>query len=64
MRMITNNNEDQAVEIMRNRNRAVAAANARRPEWSVLVEGPADGEYTVMSLREAVDGGFAYSWEV
>lgn len=60
--MITTNNEEQAVRIMRSRNRA--AATSRRPDWFVLVDGPADGEFTVMDLRDAVEAGFGYSWEV
>lgn len=60
-KFVTTTNEDLAVEIMRNRNRVAAAS--RRPELFVLVDGPEDGEYTVMSLREAVDGEFLYRWE-
>ena len=56
-RIVTTTNEEEAVEIMRRRNRA-----AGHPAF-VLVDGPDDGEFTVMPLDEAVDNGFLYRWE-
>jgi hypothetical protein len=35
-----------------------------RTELSVMVDGPNDEEFTVMDLRDAIEGEFAYSWEV
>lgn len=37
---------------------------ALHPEepW-VTVDGPGDGEVTVMTMREAVDNEFSYTWE-
>jgi len=32
-------------------------------DWQVLVVGPGDEEWTVMSLREAIEGDFAFEWE-
>ena len=49
-------NEDRAVEHVRAINRA-AAAN-RSHDWAVIVDGPGDDEFTVMSLRSAVRTGF------
>lgn len=59
---VTTTNEDRAVQIMRSRNRAAAATG--RDEWFVLVDGPGDGEFTVMPLDEAVDSEFLYRWKV
>jgi hypothetical protein len=33
-------------------------------DLAVLVDGPGDGDFTVMSLCEAIDGGFLYEWAV
>ena len=35
-----------------------------RAELVVMVDGPDDGEFTVMELREAIENDFAYRWEV
>ena len=35
-----------------------------RTDLSVLVDGPNDGEFTVMDLRDAIDNEFMYRWEV
>jgi len=32
-------------------------------DWHVLVVGPGDDEWTVMSLREAIEGDFVFEWE-
>ena len=57
LQIVTTTNEDEAVEIMRRRNRAAGS-----PVF-VLVDGPEDGEFSVMPLAEAIDSGFAYRWE-
>ena len=57
--IVTTTNEDEAVEIMRRRNREAGGLPAY-----VLVDGPGDGEFAVMPLDEAVEGDFAYRWEV
>jgi hypothetical protein len=35
-----------------------------RAELVVMVDGPDDGEFTVMELRDAIENEFAYRWEV
>ncbi len=60
MKMVTFKNEDEARRLMVSRNQT----RRGRTELAVLVDGPRDGEFTVMSLRDAIDGGFAYRWEV
>ncbi len=60
MRMRTMASEDEARNLMVTRNRA---RRDRRVDIAVVVEGPGDGEWTVMDLRDANDGGFLYSWE-
>jgi hypothetical protein len=32
-------------------------------DWQVLVAGPGDEEWTVMSLREAIESDFVFEWE-
>ncbi len=58
---LTTTNEAEAVDAMRARNRA-AVANGRSDMY-VLVDGPEDGEFTVMPLADAVEGEFLYRWE-
>jgi hypothetical protein len=58
--MRTFTNEADARERMRLLNRS----RRGRTELVVMVDGPDDGEFTVMELRDAVEGGFLYSWEV
>jgi hypothetical protein len=48
---------------MKTKNRAYKLAGNKR-DMAVLVDGPGDDEFTVMSLREAIDGGFLYEWAV
>ena len=50
--------ESAAIDLMRRLNLA------RRDVIAVLVDGPGDGEFTVMSLRDAIEGEFTYRWEV
>lgn len=59
-RMVTFTDEDKARALMVSRNRT----RRGRTELTVVVDGPNDGEFTVMGLREAVENGFAYRWEV
>jgi hypothetical protein len=35
-----------------------------RTDLSVMVDGPDDGEFTVMNLRDAIENEFLYRWEV
>lgn len=51
---------DKAEEIMKHRNRA---AKRDGGEITVLVDGPAENEVTVMTLREAIDLGTGYRWQ-
>ena len=51
--------EQKARDFMRMKNRARVNADV-----SVLVDGPDDLEFTVMPLKEAVEMGFSYEWEV
>lgn len=54
---------DAAYTRMKTKNRAYKLAGNKR-DMAVLVDGPGDDEFTVMSLREAIDGGFLYEWAV
>lgn len=38
------------------------ARRAGGPALAVIVEGPEDGEWSVMPLQDAIDSDFAYSW--
>lgn len=49
---------DAAERAMRLRNRS-RGLNA---ELTVLVDGPGDGEYTIMGVRQAIENDFAYRW--
>lgn len=60
MRMRTFTSEDEARRLMVNRNHT----RRGKTDLTVLVDGPDDGEWTVMDLRDAIEGGFLYSWEV
>lgn len=54
--MTTYLDEVKATEAMRRRNRAGDST-------FVVVDGPRDGEWTVMPATDAICGGFAYMWE-
>ena len=58
--MTTYTNEDDARDMMRRLN------NTRigRMDLWVMVDGPDDGEFTLMTQREAIDGEFMYCWQV
>jgi len=60
MKMTTTKDEDEARRLMASRNRT----RRGRTDLAVMVDGPGDGEFTVMDLRDAIEGGFAYRWEV
>lgn len=51
--------ETEATNLMRSRNRV----RRGRARLSVVVDGPNDGEFTVMDLPDAIDNGFLYRWE-
>jgi hypothetical protein len=57
--MKTFTSEQKASDFMRMKNRARVNSDV-----SVLVDGPDDLEFTVMPLKEAVEMGFSYEWEV
>jgi len=50
--------EEAARSYMHMKNRTT-----RCNDWQVLVVGPGDEEWTVMSLREAIEGDFVFEWE-
>jgi hypothetical protein len=54
-------NREQAEQIMKTRNHAYRLAGNKR-DLAVLVEGPGEGEATVMPLKESIENEFAYSW--
>lgn len=54
---------DEAYTRMKAKNRSYKLAGNKR-DIAVLVDGPCDDEFTVMSLRDAIDGGFLYEWAV
>ena len=60
MAFYTTTDETEARERMVFMNRA----RRGRTELSVMVDGPNDGEFTVMDLRDAIESEFAYRWEV
>ena len=43
---------------------AMIRANKANKNLTVVVEGPENGEYTTMSIHDAIDNGFTYSWAV
>jgi hypothetical protein len=59
----TYTNEDAATTEMTQINRAQMNVGDRT-ELVVLVDGPGDGEFTIMRLAEAIDNGFIYRWAV
>jgi hypothetical protein len=50
--------EAVALDAMRGLNR-----HSRFKTW-VMVEGPDDNEFTILPMRDAIDGEFFYRWEV
>ena len=52
--------EGEAVQFMIDINRARLAAG--NTDIVVLVDGPADGEFSILELREASE--FQYRWEI
>jgi len=59
--MTTFQDRNAAYTRMQTKNRAYHRAGNFK-DLAVLVDGPGDDEFTVMSLCEAVDGGFLYEW--
>ena len=59
--MKTFTSEQKATDFMRMKNRT--AVNPSR-QLNVMVDGPDDLEFTVMPLKEAIEMGFNYKWEV
>jgi len=59
--MITFDSYEAAYTRMRTKNRAYKLAGNKR-DMAVLVDGPGDEDFTVMSLKEAIDGDFLYEW--
>jgi hypothetical protein len=59
--MTTFQDRDAAYTRMMTKNRAYHLAGNFK-ELAVLVDGPSDGEFTVMSLRDAIAGEFTYEW--
>lgn len=57
------NDRDAAYTRMLTKNRAYHRAGNFR-SLAVLVDGPAEGQFTVMSLNEAIAGEFMYEWAV
>ena len=41
---------------------SAATLSSHGHKMYVVVDGPQDGEYTVMDIQDAIDGGFCYSW--
>lgn len=58
--MKTYTNEGKAVTEMKRLNRF---AIKKTSDLYALVDGPDDGEYTIMPLKDAIDGGFGYRWD-
>jgi hypothetical protein len=57
--MKTFTSKHKASDFMRMKNQT-----AVKPSLNVMVDGPDDLEFTVMPLKEAIDMGFSYEWEV
>lgn len=54
--MRTYTDTDHAETIMRQRNRHATG------DPTVMVDGPDEGQVTLMPLREAIEHGFPYRW--
>ncbi len=54
--------EGDAMQYMQDINRGRLATG--NTDIVVMVDGPIDGEYTIMELADAVDGDFAYRWDI
>ena len=52
--MKTLTNEDAAHAL-------AASRNVKRVDY-VVVDGPEDGQWTVMHILDAIENGFSYSW--
>jgi len=58
MKTMTDETKARDLMVLLNRSRR------GRAELVVMVDGPNDGEFTVMGLRDAIENEFAYRWEV
>ena len=54
--------EATAMTEMRRANTGVLKTTSDRP-LMVVVDGPLDGDFTVMSVQDAIDNDFLYRWE-
>jgi hypothetical protein len=54
-------NKDSAIRHMKTVNQAYKKAGNKK-NLMVMVEGPGDGEYTLMDLRDATENEMMYSW--
>jgi hypothetical protein len=63
--LLTVDSESDAFRVVQRRNRMFAGPNngvaARRTLW-VVVDGPVDGQFTVMTVEDAIEGEFTYRW--
>lgn len=63
--VLTIESEHHAFRVVQRRNRMVAGPqnglSARRTLW-VVVDGPGDGQFSVMTVEEAIEGEFPYRW--
>lgn len=62
--MKTFKSENKAEEYMSMYNRSLTRLSKRSKNILCVVDGPDDGEYTVMPIDEAIDNGFMYSWSM
>jgi hypothetical protein len=58
MKTMTDEAAARDLMVLYNRSRRAGA------ELVVLVDGPDEGEFTVMELRDAIENEFAYRWDV
>lgn len=56
--------EQKARDFMRMKNNTGLATLTPCKSLHVMVDGPDDLEFTVMPLKEAIEMGFSYEWEV
>ena len=60
--MTTYNNEFIARSRMKMKNECRKNAGNNN-DLQVMVDGPGEGEFTIMPIKEAIENGFSYSWE-
>ncbi|WP_027360808.1 hypothetical protein [Desulforegula conservatrix] len=59
--MKTYKNKEKAYEMMESKNRSYRRAGNSR-QLMVMVEGPEEGEHTIMDIKEAIENSFTYEW--